>query len=469
MTHFMIGSIARHELRGYWRDGRMRWAAVITFVLLIAAALSGWSYERRLERERAVAQATEQARWLGQGAKNPHSAAHYGIYAFKQPSVLTAIDQGIEPFVGVGVWLEAHNMNQFVYRPAQDGTALTRFGELTAALIAQVLLPLLIVMLAFGAFAVERERGTLQQLASVGVSAPTLILGKLLGLGAAMAIVIGPALVLATVFVASHPRESPAADTTRLALLILTYLVYLVGWMLLALAVSARARTSRGALVVLLGLWVLCCLALPRAAVEFAAWLRPAPSSAAFRQELERDKAPSHSAERALQRRERIMKQYGVTRPEDLPIDWRGISLQEEEEFNYPIFDRHYDAMFDSYRAQDVILQAAGVLAPLLAAQSLSHALTGTDFEHHRRFVSAAEGQRRVMQKVLNEDVTLHDREGTDYRASREMWARIPPFEYSPPALSDVLLRYRLAILVLFIWLVGSGIAAISAVRALRP
>jgi hypothetical protein len=49
------------------------------------------------------------------------------------------------------------------------------------------------------------------------------------------------------------------------------------------------------------------------------------------------------------------------------------------------------------------------------------------------------------------------------------MWAKIPPFEYSPPALSDVLLRCRLAILVLFIWLVGSGIAAISAVRALRP
>jgi len=134
------------------------------FALLIAAVGSGVRYQRALAAERASAQAAENARWLGQGQKNPHSAAHYGLYAFKPASPLTAIDQGIEPFVGVSVRLEAHTMNDFMHRPAQDGTALARFGELTAALTLQVLLPLLIVLFAFGAFSAERERGTLRQL-----------------------------------------------------------------------------------------------------------------------------------------------------------------------------------------------------------------------------------------------------------------------------------------------------------------
>lgn len=468
MTRFMISTIARHELRGYWRDGSMRWAVLIAFVLLLAAVASGWSYQQRLARERAAAQAAEQERWLQQGPKNPHSAAHYGIYAFKQPTALTAIDQGIEPYVGVSVWLEAHKMNELAHRQAQDGTALTRFGELTAALIAQVLLPLLVILLAHGAFAAEKEKGTLRQLVSLGIPARALAAGKLVGAAAALATIIVPAIALAAAAVALHSQGS-GAEGARFSLLVLTYLVYLAGWALLALAISARASTSRGALVALLGIWVLSCLALPRLAVEVAAWARPAPSAVAFSDALERAKSPAHSAERAQLRRERIMKEYGVSRLEDLPIDWRGIALQEDEEANYPIFDRHYAALFDSYRAQDTILQIAGVFAPLLAAQSLSHALTGTDFEHHRRFVFAAEGQRRVMQQVLNRDVTLHDREGRDYRAGAEVWASIPPFKYSPPALSEALAHYTPAVVVLLLWLLGSGGAALAGIQSLKP
>ena len=465
----VIRVVALHEMRGAWRDGRLRWAVSITVVLLIAAIASGWSYQQRLASERAQAQATEQSRWLGQGDKNPHSAAHYGVYAFKPPSALVAVDQGIEPFVGVGVWLEAHNMNQFVHRPAQDGTALTRFGELTAALIAEVLLPLLLILIAFGAFAADRDRGTLRQLLSLGVPVRALTWGKMLGVGAIMAIVIGPALVSAAVAITLHSPAQATDNGARFTLLALVYLVYLAGWALLALAISAWAATSRGALVILLGLWVLGCLALPRAAADLAAAVHPAPSAVAFRSALEQDKGPSHSSERALERRARIMKQYGVTRPEDLPIDWRGINLQEEEELNHRVFDRHFNALFDSYREQDQVLQAAGIVAPLLAAQSLSHALTGTDFEHHRRFVFAAEGQRRIMQKILNEDVTQHDREGTDYRASPELWTRIPPFAYDPPTLLEVLPHYRLAFLTLLLWLMGTAIAAVTCVRRLKP
>ncbi len=99
----------------------------------------------------AISQAKSQAQnatdlsrqqWLNQGAKGLHSAAHYGVYAFKPQMPLSFIDRGVEAYTGAAVWLEAHKQNDFRYRPAQDQTAVARFGELTAATVLQILLPL---------------------------------------------------------------------------------------------------------------------------------------------------------------------------------------------------------------------------------------------------------------------------------------------------------------------------------------
>ena len=92
---------------------------------------AGWRHYADVSRQHATAQAATRAQWLQQPKKNPHSAAHYGVYAFKPKSQLAMVDTGIDPYVGVAVWLEAHKQNEFKYRPAQDRTAVQRFGEMT--------------------------------------------------------------------------------------------------------------------------------------------------------------------------------------------------------------------------------------------------------------------------------------------------------------------------------------------------
>jgi ABC-2 type transport system permease protein len=118
--------------------------------------------------------------------KNPHSAAHYGVYAFKPKSQLAIVDTGIDPYVGVATWLEAHKQNEFKYRPAQDRTAVQRFGELTGAEVLQVLLPLFIVLLTFSAFSASASRGLTAPAAQPG-RPPHLAAGKALGIGRAVA------------------------------------------------------------------------------------------------------------------------------------------------------------------------------------------------------------------------------------------------------------------------------------------
>ena len=90
---------------------------------------------------------------------NPHAAAHYGAFVFKPVQPLSAIDPGLDPFVGVFVFLEAHKQQLARHRPIEDATPTRRLGQLTPASAALVLLPLLVVTLTFSSFAAERESG----------------------------------------------------------------------------------------------------------------------------------------------------------------------------------------------------------------------------------------------------------------------------------------------------------------------
>ena len=71
------------ESKELWRDGRVRVAfAIVTILLGIAVWISARQYQH-INEQYQNAKSAERAIWDDQGEKNPHSAAHYGTYAFK--------------------------------------------------------------------------------------------------------------------------------------------------------------------------------------------------------------------------------------------------------------------------------------------------------------------------------------------------------------------------------------------------
>ncbi|MDE0394153.1 MAG: hypothetical protein OYK82_05180, partial [Gammaproteobacteria bacterium] len=129
----MTRHIIKKEFTDMLRDGRFRWCSILVGALLLISLGHGWVQAREAQQELAAAQATARDHWESQGEKNPHSAAHYGIYAFKPRLALSFVDEGVDPYAGTSVWLEAHRQNDFLLRPAQDATAAQRVGALTAA------------------------------------------------------------------------------------------------------------------------------------------------------------------------------------------------------------------------------------------------------------------------------------------------------------------------------------------------
>jgi ABC-2 type transport system permease protein len=454
------------ELRDMSRDARLLFAICLGVLLVAAASVGAYQHYQRVAREKADAAQAERARWLNLKDYNPHGAAHHGIYVFKPESPLTAFDPGTERFLGVSVWLEAHKQNQFVYRPMQDAAPVQRFSTVTPAAAVQLIGPLIIILLGFNAFAGERDQGTLRQLLSLGTDGRILLLGKAAAIAVALALVLLPALIL---LIAAGIDTQASMPWRRLVLLIFVYIIYLGTFLAISLAVSAFANSARSALAVLLAIWVFNGFLVPRGFVELADLALPLPSVSAWRAELEADMRDGHAPAVEQKVKQDLLKQYGVETVEALPVNWRGVMLQRGEEQNYPIFDAHFARLFDRIRWQDQVYQWGGVFAPMLALQSLSMGLASSDFEHHRQFVRAAEDHRRIIQKTVNEELTLHpEEEWGDYIAGPDLWARVPEFRYELPEPSALAWHYVSAALILAAWFAVSWGAALTAASKLR-
>ncbi|MFM1767966.1 MAG: hypothetical protein RJA22_495 [Verrucomicrobiota bacterium] len=453
-----LGTIARREFIDLCRDGRFRWAAVLMTLLLGSALLLAWQQMGRVRAEHAAAAALERENWLNQGEKNSHSAGHYGVYVFRPPPPLAVLDRGLTPFVGNTVFLEAHRQNQAAYLPAQDATAMRRFGELSAATGLQLLAPLVIILLTFGTLAGERERGTLRQVLSLGVAPRVLVLGKALGLAAALALLFLPVAAACALAVATRTEGgAPAAagDWARLAGLGAAYALYLLAVLGICLVVSAKAPTARAALVLLLAAWAANAILAPRLATDLAGRVLPLPALADF--ETAMNKALQEGLDGHDPRNKRLeafaretLRQHGKTRIEDLPFNFHGLVMLESERMAGEVFDYHFGRLWDRIQAQDSLVTWAGLAAPLLALRPASAALAGTDFTHHRHFATAAEQHRRAFVRVLNEEMMRQTGHGA--AAGRELWERLPAFRLEPAPVSTALRAAAPGLAILALW-----------------
>jgi ABC-2 type transport system permease protein len=468
----MLTTIIRKEFTETMRDGRVRTATGALLLLLGGSLLYGVRQTRLLAAERDTARQLTRSHWLSQPPKNPHSAAHYGIYAFKPRATLATLDDGVDPYVGVTTWLEAHKQNEFQFRPAQDATSAQRFGALTAATTLQLLVPLLIVLLGFSAFAGEREQGTLRQVLSLGVRPATLGTGKALGIAAALGVVLVPATVVG---VMAMTGIGGASDLTRVLVLVGCYLAYYVAWLGVTLAISAFARTGRVALAATLGVWMLVSVLAPRMMTDVVRTMHPTPSAAAFAAAMQRDltggvDGHGGAAERDKQFRAAVLAKYGVDSIAQLPVSFAGLSLEEGERHGNEVFDKHYSSLWDTFARQERVRELSALVSPVLAMRSLSMALAGTDVAQHLHFQNAAEQYRRGLMTAMNGEITTKAK-GVDfeYRADSTTWAKVAPFTYEAPSVGWVLQRHRPALLLLSAWAAGMLLLASWSIRRMTP
>ena len=473
----MIASIARKEFAEIVRDGRFKWTAAIMVLLLLTAVLAGWQRYSNYMSIQQVAQGQTNTQWLKQGDKNPHSAAHYGNYAFKPAGPLSFFDTGISSYTGTAVFMEAHRQNFAIGRPATDQSAISRFGDLSGAMILQLLLPLLIIFLGFTAFSGERESGTLRQVMSMGVGNRQLLWGKALGIAAAVLIVVIPCILAGALALSIADLHVVGEGLgTRIGLMSLAYLIYGAIFLFLTLAVSAWSKNARTALMVLIGFWAFAGFLAPKAASEISKAVHPTPAYGKWMADMRAHQIRGIDGVspwvKFEQHTQDLFKKYSVDKVADLPVYFVAVRLQKLEEYDYPVFDLHYTTVRNSYTNQRRLQDKIGIVAPTLPLRSLSMGLAGTDLIQHMKFMDDAEVYRRDMVLKMNSylekaaaNLNATFSASNYMRADEEVFAIVPPFEYEPPALSQTLDEHWMNFGLLTLWLaavVGLAIIAVN-------
>ena len=467
----MIFSIAKKELLSALRDGRVMWSAAIFVLMLVASLASAAQRYADISRERAAAQEIVNEQWQNQGEKNPHAAAHYGVYAFKAVTPLSFFDTGVSSFTGVSIWLEAHKQNMAEGEPARDATAIARFGELTGAFTLQMLLPLLVILLAFASFAGEREQGTLRQVLAMGVSPIKLYFGKALGAGAAAGLFVVPVFVVGLISLFFVPG---GADFIGHALVVVAiYLVYAAIFLFLTLAVSAAADSSRTALVVMVAFWAVSSVALPKAAADAARLIHSTPTAVGFQKAIAADMETGVGGKSldamVNERKEQTLRLYKVDTVDKLPINFQGVVLGLQEQMGNAVFDKNYGQLYATLNKQKGVFETFSVLSPRLAVQLASMELSETSLGNHITFTAQAETYRRNMIDTMNKAMTLNSTGANpDYRAGPELWAKVGTFSYKHQPLSTLLASLGPSFMVMFLWLAASIGAGLLAARKLK-
>ncbi len=479
----MMLLVARKELAEIFRDGRFLWTSAIVALLLVIAIGGGAQRYSEDRNMRVVAQQEDREGWLNQGEKGPHSAGHYGVYAFKPSTPLALFDPGYNDYTGTLQYLEAHKENQPSFKPAADATALQRFGNLSGAMVMQLLVPLLIILLSFAMVSGERESGTLRQLMTNGAPLKKVIWGKALGVATAASIVLLPSILLGGVLAAAVAGDNDPHDMIdfgpKLGLLALCYVSFFATFIFVSLGVSIRARSSSGALTILIAFWIVSALLLPRVGVDISKRLYPTPSVFEVNAAIQEGRAqgprahePNHPNHIAF--RTKVLKEYGVEKVEDLPVNFIGLALQADEELGFEVFDRTFGEIRNSFAKQDAVQLRLSILSPFIAIKSVSSGFSGTDVAFFNDFSAAGEAYRRNMVRILNEDLMKNAQGMTNYssewgyRANADLWSRVPAFDFDAPGLSTIVNRNSISLLILLGWLIASIIFLSQSARSAK-
>ncbi|MDP4024896.1 DUF3526 domain-containing protein [Methylobacterium sp. NEAU 140] len=458
------------ELALAWRDARPRWIGAVLLLLLGVAGLGAWQGAARYAAEVERITAAERARWLGQDAKNPHSADHYGLWVFRPVAPLAVLDPGTGPYTGRMVRVEAHLFNDAVYRAVQDAGPLTRSGFGSVADIVGLVVPLAAILLGFSAFAADRERGTLRLALGNGARPGRLFAGRFAALLLALAALVGLPLLALGGFAAASVGAEGWEVGPRLAVWTLAQLAYAAVFLLIALLISLSARTARGALAAALAVWVGLCVVAPRLATAGVEVVAPAPSYREARARIDADLRDHRTAEASDAQVRAALARYGASDPDELPVDLRGLTMIENEHHAYAVYDRELGTFFAGLAGRERAFGWAGLLSPRVALQALSQTLAGTDFAQHAHFVWAAEAYRRGISERMNAEIRDNpQRGGRQLVAGPELWRAIPPFTPAPLPLARGLADAAGPALALALWLAALAALSVPLVRRLRP
>ncbi|MCF0052621.1 DUF3526 domain-containing protein [Dyadobacter sp. LJ53] len=463
--HFrFITLVARQEWASIFRSRVPLALFAVLFVVVLLATFTGWQYVSKFNHQQKAAHQEVHDQWMSQPNRHPHRVAHYGYMVFREKSPLSFFDFGLDSYVGNSVFLEAHRQNTVNMSEAGFSNGMLRFGELSMAMVLQLLVPLFIIFIGFQTVASLKQNGVLKLLLCQSASYLDILLGKITGLTAVVWALFLPLLLVS--LLAGNlliTGEMSAEALLRVLLLTILYAIYFLIITMLVVIVSAISKSAKNALMVLVLVWMLFFIVIPKSAQTLGSSLHRAPDKIAFEQAIEEDvskQGDSHNPDdpHFASLKANTLKKYNVDSISQLPVNYAALVMQEGENISSGIFNKHFDRLVGIYKAQNAVSSILGFADPYLAIRNISMNLSGTDFDSFTAFQKQTEKYRFEKTKKLNEIhlTQIKYQNDSKQKVSAKNWQQQPDFSFQPLAIRENLAAGTLSMAALILWVFAS-------------
>jgi ABC-2 type transport system permease protein len=438
----IIRILSRQVWRNKLTNSATGFLVVTCNILLIVALIAGYSNICSQQEASKKYSHEVRERWENQPDKHPHRMAHYGYVAFRQPYPLSFFDFGVDSYVGKSVFLEAHKQNTVIFSEVSLSGSLLRFGEITAGMIFQILLPLLIFFLGFDVISKERENGTLKLLLTQGINWGEVIIGKSIGLFSLALILVVPSLLIGLVLVVLIDSGNEGYRIyLRYGLLVAFYLMYFFVIALLTVLISAKSSNSRSSLTTMIVVWLIFILVFPRLAQFIGYNLYPTPSKIEFDTKVEQDLlqlGDSHNPNdpHFKHLKDSLLKLYNVDSVHQLPFNYSGFVMREGERLSSTAYAIHQHSLVKSYIEQQKLFKYMAAINPYMAIKNISMGLSGSDYRSFNDFHNQTEVFRYQLAQRMNELQMKHisnQSKGSaakQSKISKDYWLQHPEFHH---------------------------------------
>jgi len=440
--------------------------SILIAVLLFAILSIAVGFTRYADTNKTVQRYRDETRqnWEKRPDKHPHRMAHYGYMVFRNAHPLQIFDGGIDDFLGNVIFLEAHKQNTANLSEAGSSGTLVRFGTFSSAFILQNIVPLIVMFLGFGLVARERENATLKLLHVQGLSARTIIWGKVLGLWQFSLLFVLPIIPIVLVATLLLDVTSWSDVLLRLVLLLPAYMVFYFFISTLTVIISARSRSAATALVGLIGCWLFMVLFLPKGIQFLAQNAYPTPSRIAFETKVEEEVlkvGDSHNSDdpHFKHLKDSLLAYYKVKTTQELPINYSGVVMKEGERISSKIYADHLKALEDQYHDQQEMTTISGFVNPVVAIKNLSMLAAGTDYFAYEQFKQQAERYRYQLAQHMNELQIQHIANVKGEKpavVNQSYWKQFPQFRYQFVQFGESIKSQWLPLLASAFWLLLS-------------
>ncbi|TKT89514.1 ABC transporter permease [Dyadobacter frigoris] len=470
-----IKIIAKQEWNSIFRSKIPLALYAVLLTVSLLATFTGWQYVSKFNRQQEAARDEVHEHWMNQPERHPHRVAHYGYLVFREKSPLSFFDFGLDSYAGNSVFLEAHRQNTVNMSEAGFSNGMLRFGELSMAMVLQILVPLFIIFIGFHSVAGLKQNGVLKILLCQRASYLDILLGKTFGLTAVIWVLFLPLLLFSLfVGIVSLAGNFSSESLMRIGMIVLLYGLYFLIITMLVVAVSAMSSTAKNALMVLVLIWILFFIVVPKSAQTLGNTLYEAPDKIAFEHAIELDvskEGDSHNPDdpHFAQLKSSTLKKYGVDSIGALPVNYGALVMQEGENISSRIFNKHYDQLISTYQSQNEVSFFLSFTDPYLAIRNMSMNLSGTDFDSFTEFQKQTEKYRFDKTKSINEIhlTRIKYKDDRNQKVSTKNWQEQPEFHFQPVPIIQNITNGVLSLTALIIW-VAAGFLALHFISSKR-